>query len=130
MIASAEEFLRLRISVDPLEYGRAAHEQVSERVWFEIIATCPDMRRWVAHNKTVPLTVLARLAEDQDEKVRSAVARKRKLTAELFGVLSLDRAPSVRQCIAYNAKTPLAVLQRLAQDENALVANAAKVRLG
>jgi hypothetical protein len=76
MIESAEEFVRLRTSEDPPEYRRAAHEEAPESVWFEVIDQFPDMRFWVAQNKTVPLAVLELLRHDTDPKVRSMVRAK------------------------------------------------------
>jgi hypothetical protein len=76
MIRSAEEFRRLRESDNPDEYWRAAHEEAPLDVWLEVIRRWPDMRFWVAHNKTVPLSVLEVLVNDPDEKVRDMVLRK------------------------------------------------------
>ncbi|MGF9754534.1 hypothetical protein AAII07_04985 [Microvirga sp. 0TCS3.31] len=77
MIESAEEFVRLRTSTDPAEYRRAAHEEAAERTWIEVIERYPDMRSWVAHNKTVPLSILKILRHDADEQVRLTVTSKR-----------------------------------------------------
>lgn len=130
MIGSADEFVRLRTSDDPDEYGRAARDEAPESVWLEIVRAYPEMRRWVAHNKTVPMSVLDLLAADQDEDVRIAVAQKRKLTADLFNQLSRDPSPNVRQCIAWNGKTPPTVLERLSTDVDESVADKAQNRLG
>lgn len=77
VIESAEEFVRLRISDDPAEYNRAAHDEASESTWREVIERFPDMRFWVAQNKTVPLSVLEILRQDPDDKVRHMVTSKR-----------------------------------------------------
>lgn len=76
VIESAEEFLRLRTSEDPDEYGRAAQDQASEDTWRDVIDRFPEMRVWVAQNKTVPLTVLEELRNDPDVRVRSMVRAK------------------------------------------------------
>ena len=76
MIESPEEFLRLRGSDDPDEYQRAAHEEATLQTWVEVIERYPDMRFWVAQNKTVPLAVLEVLRRDTDERVRSMVRSK------------------------------------------------------
>ena len=55
VITSAEEFVQLRTSRNPDEYHRAAHEEASVETWLDVIERFPDMRSWVAHNKTVPL---------------------------------------------------------------------------
>ena len=130
MIGSASEFVLLRMSDNPDEYGRAARDEAPESVWMELVRAYPEMRRWVAHNKTVPIHILELLASDGDENVRFAVAQKRKLTADLFDHLSRDPSPQVRQRIACNAKTPPEVLHRLAADADKSVASEARTRLG
>lgn len=62
MIRSAEEFVRLRKSDQREEYERAANDSASIEVWRDVISLYPDMHRWVAHNKTVPIEILAILA--------------------------------------------------------------------
>lgn len=78
MILSAQEFVRLRQSDKPEEYNRAASEEISEAVCFEVIEKYPDMKAWVAHNKKVPLSVLKHLADVPDPWVRVSVGEKRK----------------------------------------------------
>lgn len=96
MIESAEEFVRLRTSSLPEEYLRAAEEEATTNVWIDVIQRYPGMRSWVAHNKSVPIEVLALLAVDPDPDVRSVVADRRKLTPELFRQLSADPDEAVR----------------------------------
>lgn len=126
MISSADEFSRLRRSIDPDEYGRAAREEATAKVWLEVIARYPDMREWVAHNKTVPLQILAVLARDSDRRVRQAVAMKRKLSRELFEQLASDQEATVRSTIAGNPKTPNEILEGLILDPDAFVAETAR----
>lgn len=130
MIASADEFVHLRTSADPQDYERASREEASDSVWLEVVARYPGMREWVAHNKTVPVSILKMLASDDDERVRFQVAQKRKLTADLFDLLSRDPAQCVRERIAWNAKTPRLILSRLAADVDERVAAEARRRLG
>jgi len=80
MIESAAEFVRLRSSDSPEEYHRAAHDSAPEEVWFDVIENHPDMRFWVAQNKTVPLAVLEVLRNDPDERVQWMVRSKRSWT--------------------------------------------------
>ncbi|MGH3738668.1 MAG: hypothetical protein ACRDT6_24145 [Micromonosporaceae bacterium] len=77
MIDSAEEFVRLRTSEYPAEYNRAAQDEAAESTWRDVIERFPDMRFWVAQNKTVPLSVLEMLRHDPDERVRDMVTSKR-----------------------------------------------------
>ncbi|CAN5915206.1 hypothetical protein BH11VER1_BH11VER1_17840 [soil metagenome] len=116
MIESAEEFVRLRLSAQPEEYGRAAEDEASEHVCFDVIARYPDMRKWVAHNKKIPMAVLKKLASDSDPMVRFTVAMKRKLSSELIEQLSKDTDESIRSQIARHPRSPLAVVQKLASD--------------
>jgi len=95
MIQSAEEFVRLRTSNNPEEYRRAAHEDAPDHVWQEIIDRHPEMRAWVAHNKTVPLWALKKLAFDRDSDVRLAVAMKRKLPIEVLTAMAKDQSSAV-----------------------------------
>lgn len=77
VIDSADEFVRLRTSDDPADYNRAARDEASESTWRDVIERFPDMRFWVAQNKTVPLSVLEVLRHDADERVRHMVRSKR-----------------------------------------------------
>ena len=126
---NAEEFVRLRQSDRSEDYLRAANESAEKEVWLDIIQRFPEMRVWVAHNKTVPLEILAILARDEDPAVRSFVAMKNKLSSELFGLLARDRDSSVRERIAYNKNTPLEVLRVLTEDPNEAIASRAHQRL-
>jgi hypothetical protein len=76
VIESAEEFVRLRSSEIPEEYRLAAHDRADESTWREIVDRFPEMRFWVAQNKTVPLSILEVLRDDPDEQVRSMVRAK------------------------------------------------------
>ncbi len=134
MIRSAQEFYRLRTSSEPKDYTRAASEPAEEAVWLDVIESYPEMRFWAAQNKTVPLSVLRMLARDEDSRVRSMVAMKRKLDEDSFVLLASDRDAGVRHHVACNPKTPIVVLQRLSQDPEPFVAVRAlenlKVNLG
>jgi hypothetical protein len=129
MILTAEEFARLRRSDDPAEYNRAAHEEAPIEVWLAVIDRYPDLREWVAYNKSVALSILERLATDPDEKVRSTVVGKRKLSAELQALLARDPDAGVRQRLAYNAKCATDILQLLASDPDKLVREGAGEKL-
>jgi hypothetical protein len=125
MITSAEEFVRLRTSSQQEDYSRASTDDAPITVWHEVISLYPEMREWVAHNKTVPIEILEKLAYDPSASVRAAVAEKRRLSEKLFDLLSLDCEELVRLRLAYNKKTPRRVLERLAADFSPMVSNAA-----
>ncbi|MBW3570986.1 MAG: HEAT repeat domain-containing protein [Gemmatimonadetes bacterium] len=129
MIETAEEFVRLRTSDDPAEYRRAAADPAPQAVWFELVERYPEMRFWVAQNKTVPHSVLERLAADPDPDVRSMVARKRKLQPALMARLADDPNDGVRHGVVCNASCPPDILRRLASDRWSTVAEEARARL-
>jgi hypothetical protein len=117
MIETADEFVRLRTSDDPEEYNRASHDSALLPVWLEVIERFPEMRQWVAHNKTIPKEVYSALSKDEDENVRVILAMKRKCPVPVLQVLSEDRNESVRNAVARNKKTPSEILAKLAHDE-------------
>jgi len=129
MITSAEEFVFLRESDIPDKYRRAANEQASIEVWLDVINRYPEMRQWVAHNKTIPVEILSILATDPDKRVRSMVSMKRKLTPEILEVLATDEYEPVRLRVAQHTRTPRAVLERLVNDPWEQVRDAAELRL-
>ncbi|KAB0651263.1 MULTISPECIES: hypothetical protein [Burkholderia] len=128
MIRSAEEFVALRNSDIKDEYDRAATDEAPVAVWKDVIDRFPEYRRWVAHNKTVQLEILALLCQYEAD-VRRFVAVKRKLSDDLFELLSKDIDVVVRQGIASNKKTPISIIRRLAQDEDEDVSRIAKYNL-
>jgi hypothetical protein len=129
MITSAEEFVALTTSDNPEAYRRAASDSAPEDVWLDVIRKYPHMRKWVAHNKSIPAPIINILAMDPDEDVRFTVAQKRSAGPAILRQLAADASESVRQRVAYNAKTPLSVLEKLAADECELVAEPARKRL-
>jgi hypothetical protein len=130
LIASAEEFVRLRNSDIPEEYSLAAEDEAPVAVWLDVISRFPEMREWVVHNKTVPIEILEVLARDESASVRATVADKRKLSLELLDLLAHDCDELVRHRVAYNKKVPTHVLEHLSTDSSPLVRAAAMKRLG
>jgi hypothetical protein len=129
MLRSAEEFVRLRTSDDLAEQRRAASEKASLDIWRDVLKRFPDLKEWVAHNKTVPHEILEELAADPAAGVRCVVASKRKLRPELQSILAADPDASVRHRVACNAKCVTSVLRRLAEDNEGFVREAASERL-
>jgi hypothetical protein len=129
MIVTAEEFVALRESSIQEEYLRAAHDNAPVAVWRDVIARFPNMRMWVALNKTVPTEILEVLARDTDPDVRRAVAMKNSLPVHLMVLLSRDQAECVRMRIACNKKVPIDVLRYLSADSSVDVSSAALERL-
>jgi len=129
MIETADEFRRLRESGDPDEQRRATHDEAPAAVWQAVIASAPDLRVWVAPNKTVPSAILELLAADPDPRVRSMVAMKRALAPALQVRLAADPDEAVRHHLARNARATRAALERLASDAWPVVAETARARL-
>jgi hypothetical protein len=129
MIESADEFVRLRTSEVREEYERAALEEAPIEVWLDVIECYPNMKKWVAHNKKVPLAILDRLSRDPDLVVRQWVAWKRKAGREIFERLARDPEPKVRSALVTNAKLPLDILEQLAADAEKWIAEAARERI-
>jgi hypothetical protein len=103
MIESADEFYRLRTSKNPAEYERAVHDGAPEEVWRAVLARYPEMRFWVAQNKTVPVHVLDTLADDPDWPVRHMVARKRKMPESVQRRLARDAYDGGRRALVRHA---------------------------
>jgi hypothetical protein len=129
MITSAEEFKYLRESDNPEEYNRATHEEAPVQVWEDIINRFPDMRHWVAHNKTVPLEILRILSIDENPDVRSMVSMKRKLNREIKEILVRDPDSSVRNQLANNSKLEDEFLEILSNDPEPFVRETALRKL-
>jgi hypothetical protein len=130
VIESAEEFVRLRSSEDPAEYRRAAWEEAPLEVWYEVIERFPDMREWVAHNKTVPMEILRVLVRDPDVRVRDTVARKNKLDEPLLRLLAKDPDEGVRLAIAGHKKAPEGLLREMLGDPWGNINELIQERLG
>jgi hypothetical protein len=129
MIESTQQFISLRTSENPEDYNRAAHEEAPTHVWQDLIESHPDMRFWVAQNKTVPIAILRSLAGDEDSRVRHMVASKRTLPADLQLLLARDPDKSVRNALVHNSKVTDEALQILSSDSWQQVSDKAKKRL-
>jgi len=126
VIETAEEFVALRNSSDPDEYQRAAHESAADEVWFDVIDRFPDMRQWVAHNKTTRGAVMERLAADPDPSVRCQVAMANRVDVDLLRTLASDPDETVRARVAQHRNAPADLLDSLRHDASSVVRDAAK----
>lgn len=129
MIYTAEEFVRLRESESPEEYLRAAWDEAPLEVWIEVIENHPQMRFWVAQNKSIPHEIMEILSGDSSERVRSMIASKSRLPEYLQIKMAQDHDPLVRQRIVFNKKAFTQVLQLLVQDEDQDIREKANQRL-
>jgi hypothetical protein len=117
MIKSADQFVLLRTSKDIELYQKAANEPATEDTWQEVIRRYPDMKVWVARNRTVPLNILEILSYDENADVRHAVAMKHKSSQDILQRLAQDPDDSVRLRVALNPKTPKVILEQLLHDK-------------
>jgi hypothetical protein len=129
MISTPEEFVRLRTSDDMAEQRAAARLEATVDTWIQIIERYPDMRFWVAQNKTVPIAVLQVLASDSDDRVRFMVAMKRKLPTGLLHEMASDEDEGVRSQVARNRNTALDTLRELLQDPSPAVREVAEAAM-
>ncbi|MFF2481106.1 hypothetical protein [Paenibacillus sp. NPDC058071] len=129
MISSAEEFVRLRLSEDMDEHLKAAWDDAPLVVWLEVIEKYPDMREWVAHNKSIPVEIMEILALDTDTRVRFTIATKNRLPEHLQIKLAKDSDSSVRSRIVYNKKSTFQTLNLLTVDGDEEIRTLAKSRI-
>lgn len=50
------------------------HESAPDAVWLAVLADYPDMASWVAHNKSIPSSIIERLAEHSEPAGGASVA--------------------------------------------------------
>jgi hypothetical protein len=118
MINSAEDFVRLRTSNNMDEYLQAAWDEAPLEVWIEVIEKYPDMREWVAHNKSIAIKIMEILSDDEDDREKFTIASKNRLPEFLQLKLAKDPDSSVRNRIAFNKKATLKSLEVLLNDED------------
>lgn len=117
MILSAEEFVRLRESEDPSEYIRSGVDTAELSVWLDIIYKYPEMKVWVARNRTVPPEIIRLLAKDNDPLVRGSISRKYPLEDDLYHDLSRDIDEGIRAGLTYNKKIPIDILKYMSEND-------------
>ncbi|HCT78361.1 MAG TPA: hypothetical protein DGG94_19715 [Micromonosporaceae bacterium] len=113
MIETVQEFIRLVNSADSADRKRAAWEEAQSSVWLTLIENHPEMRFWVAHNRTVPDDVLRKLASDLDWRVRDRIATKNACPSQILELLSHDENEAVASTVAGHPNTPTSALQGL-----------------
>lgn len=117
MIYSAKEFVRLRTSDIPDEYNRTGIEDAPISVWLNIIKKYPEMRVWVARNRTIPKKIVDLLSRDPDPLVRDAICSKYPLDIGLYILLSKDVDEGVRSRLTYNKELPLSILKEMPEND-------------
>jgi len=125
MINSAEEFVRLCKSGDPIDIQRTMSDSASLEVWKNVIQFYPSHCIDVAQNSTLPNEIYSMLAASEDVFVRIIIGRKGRLPDGLFPILATDQDERVRRAIASHRRTPLSILKNLALDSIENVASVA-----
>ena len=112
----------IRASEDFEEMDRYDQENFAKRTSDpSVLAKLADnedyrIRAGVASNENTSAEILARLAEDEDDFVREMVAYNENTLAEILENLADDWNWRVRLCVAGNINTPVNILQRLADE--------------
>jgi len=115
MIETVAEFVRLVESDDPDERRRSAWEAALPQVWKSLVENHPEMRFWVAGNRTVPDVILRILAIDPEWRVRHRVASRKSCPSDILELLSNDTHDSIVSLVAGHPNTPSSALRRLAR---------------
>lgn len=118
MIKTVDEFISLRQSDNIDEQYRASHDTADLSLWLEVIKNYPDFKTWVIHNKTIQIEILEILCEDKDPKVRSDVARKRKINDAIFNTLSVDPDETVRYALMCNTNLSADKIKTIKVDDS------------
>ena len=118
MINTAEEFVNLRQSQGSREQEQASLDFADINVWLSVIEKYPDFKIWVVHNKTIQIEILEILASDNDPKIRSEVARKRKINDIIYERLSIDLDEEVRYALMYNTKLTKLQIERIKVEDS------------
>ncbi len=118
MIRTAAEFVRLRQSENLEEQSKASREPAEIETWLEIIDKHPELKIWVAHNKTIQIEILEILSDDIDPIVRETVARKRKISDTIFDKLSQDTDENVRYALMWNTKISADKIKKIKVDDS------------
>lgn len=93
---SADEWVRLRRSEVSEEHQAAAWMEMPAEVWSDVLARYPDMAEWLAHAKSTPAEIVAKLAKHPDARVRATVAAQRRLDPSVRRELASDADEIVR----------------------------------
>ncbi|MDC6380958.1 hypothetical protein BW687_012335 [Pseudomonas graminis] len=129
MITSAEEFKRY-VESEIEDENAKAFDPAPDDVWFDVLLKYPELSRDVVFNHTISVDVLERLCLCDDMHVRWEIAIKRRINRAIFEQLARDKSIIIRHRIACNPKAPEDILAQLAGDEDPIVSEAARKRIG
>ena len=128
-ITSLTALIEILSNDEPDVRRNAVLEDWDESVYKEVILSGDvDLVLVCIQNKTVPLWVLEKLCDHNDDRVRLEVASKRRINEDIQMKLASDSVPEVRARLAYNRSVVPRVLQVLREDINELVRSACESR--
>lgn len=88
-----------------------------------------SLHYWISHHTYIPDAIVRQLSRSPYWRVRSRIAEKRNLPADLFLILSKDNDEAVRSSIAKNKKAPLDIIKGMENDQAETVQRMVKIRL-
>lgn len=89
----------------------------------------PRVRKRLAENPRTPQTVLELMAHDEDREVRLAVACNGNISDGVLAEMARDQDLDFRLSVAETVRSPLKILEILADDENPYIASQAQKTL-
>lgn len=79
-IDSAELFVQIMERGNTEDNALAKDGTADESVWLDVIERFPHMKKWVFHNRNLPISILEKLSFDPDVGIRMSVAIKAKIS--------------------------------------------------
>ncbi|GKX55995.1 hypothetical protein SOASR030_21070 [Leminorella grimontii] len=117
MISTPDEFIKLINSNCPNEYNLAGRKEAPVPVWLELIKGYPDMRVWVARNRTIPREIMDYLSKDDNPVVREAISAKYPLDVDMYLLFSRDPDEGIRARLIFNKGLPVFILKHMAEND-------------
>lgn len=97
--------------------------------WEEVLAKRAEYVAAVAMNRKLPHSILVKLSENSDWRIRHSVAQQRKCPQDLLQLLAGDPEALVRGAVAGNKSTPREILELLKEDPDWTVSKKVLARL-
>ena len=107
---------------------REREAEVVEKMLWSAVRVDEQRKFAVACDERSPPETLARLATDEDVRLRREVASNAAILEETLAQLATDGDAVVRRAVAWNVATPAKALTRLAADEAPVVRTAVVLR--
>lgn len=85
-------------------------------VWHEILDRAPDQANTVSMNRTIPEEIMRRLATNEDWRVRDSAIGLRRPSADILAMLAHDEHDAVRSTVATHPSTRIETLETMRDD--------------